>query len=80
MEVHQMSDHRKMDIEARLHIHNWMLISFIEELTHGVCNYWIQIKGIVLSKVSQRETNTVWFCSAVEYRVKSRWLEKTKQW
>ena len=34
---------------------------------------WIQLEGIMLSEISQRKTNIIWFHSFVEFKKQNRW-------
>ena len=63
-----------MDKEVVIYICNKILPSNKKEWNPAICNNmdgpwrltWMDLEGVMLSELSQRKTNTVWFHSYVE--------------
>ena len=49
------------EIYIHIHIHTYIhgVLSNIKERNFAICKSWMDLKGIMLSEISQRKTNTV---------------------
>ena len=64
-----------------IHTHTqWNLLSYKKERKFSICRKkWIDLKGIMLSKVSQRKINLVWYHLYVESKTYNELVNKTKR-
>ena len=61
----------KGDIYTHTHTYIHGVLSNIKERHFAICKSWMDLKGIVLSEISQRKTNTVCYHLHVESKKQS---------
>ena len=62
-----------MDEEDVVHIYNGILLSHKKNKTLQFAATWIQLEIIILSEVSQKKTNTIWYYLYVESKIWRKW-------
>ena len=69
-----------MDKEDVVYLYNRILLSYKKkEWKFATFNTWMDLQGIMLSKVSQRKTNTIWFYLYVWPKKQNKWTKRTKR-
>ena len=61
-----------MEIDAYGHICMWHK----KEWNLAFVTTWMDLQGVMLSKISQRKTNTVWFHLYGKYKKQNKWTIK----
>ena len=65
-----------MDKEDVVHIYNGILLSHKKNKIMPIGARWIQIEIIIISEVSQRKTNTMWYHLVFVFRSEERRVGK----
>ena len=70
----------KTHTHTHTHTHTRILFSHKKDKIMPFVTMQMDFEGIVLSKISQRKTNTVWFHSNMDYKKtnKNKWTKQTK--
>ena len=55
-----------MDKEDVVYMYNGILPSHKKEWNFAICTAWMDLEGIMLSEVSQRKSNSLWYHLYVE--------------
>ena len=58
LERTQMSFNKGMDIENVVHLHNGVLLSYLNAEFMKFLDKWIELENIILSEVTQSQKNT----------------------
>ena len=68
-----------MDKEEVVHIYNGILLSHKKNKILPFAATWMDLEGIMLSEISQRKTNTVWYHLHVESKEYNKLVNITKK-
>ena len=64
-----MSINRWMDKEVVVHIYNGILPNIKMKKVIPFAAMWVDLDFIIISEVSQRKTNVIWYCLCVETKI-----------
>ena len=79
MEASQASTDRKMDKKDMIYVYNGMISSIKKNEILPFETIWMDLKCIMLSEISQRKTNIIWFHLYVESEKKTKEQINKKQ-
>ena len=72
-ETTKMSKDRWIDKKDVVHVYSEILHSQQEDEIMAFAATWMQLAIIILSEVSKKKTNTIWYHPYVESKIQHKW-------